>query len=338
MIRESNVTTKECIECGKSKPISSFYRVSKVVSADERMQICSECIAKKYDVNNMKDVIALLRLTDRPFIQNIWNKQKEKWGDDFSLGRYLRVVSSGKNLKDQTFADSDHLENGNDQNIIDANQVDTIVTEDGEEILYSDQMVFDWGTGFSKLEYLRMEKLFKDSLAIYSISTPFDTDQLRGLVKLSILKDQSMMSGDSAKFDKYRKAYDDTLKNLAIRPIDRKGKDQQAGIKSFSQIFRVVERDGFVAPKAEVIHSDNEDIFDKMIISMLNYYNRIVGSELLSEVPLEEKEIYSSMFGTDGQGALTEDEKSDIKIKQADLAQQREIVTPNTQKVDENED
>lgn len=331
-------TTKVCSMCKRAKPLSSYFKVSENVSSDGRMQVCSECIADVYDVNRMDDVISLLRQVDRPFIQLVWDEQKDKHKDGFTIGKYLRIVSSTKPYRLQTFSDSDHLSGGNDQSIIDANQVDTIVTEDGENIEYSDQMVFDWGTNFSKLEYLRMEKLYRDSLMIYTITTPFDMDQLRSLVKLSILKNQAMMKGDDTKFDKYSRAYNDIIKNLAIRPVDRKGKDQQAGIKSFSQIFKTVERDGYVAPKSELINKDVEDIYDAMIVSMLNYYNRIVGQDLLEEVPSEEKELYENYFSEDCGGELSPDEKADIQIKRADLAQQRESLTPDNEKIDDNED
>lgn len=334
----STKTSKKCSTCKRSKPLSSYFKVSENVSLDGRMQICSECIAEVYDVNKIDDVIALLRQVDRPFIQLVWDEQREKYKSEFSIGKYLRVVSSIKPYRLQTFADSDHLSSGNDQSIIDANQVDNIVTEDGENIEYSDQMVFEWGAGFTKLEYLRMEKLYRDSLMIYTITTPFDMDQLRSLVKLSILKDQALMKSDDTKFEKYQRASNDIIKNLGIRPVDRKGKDQQAGIKTFSQIFKTVERDGYVAPKAELINKDVEDIYDTMIVSMLNYYNRIVGQDLLEEVPSEEKEFYEGYFSDDCEGELSADEKADIQIKKADLAQQRETMTPSNEKVDENED
>lgn len=290
------------------------------------MAICSDCLNDKYNVDKIDDVLSLLRKLDRPFLKNIWEDQKAKDGDKFTFGKYLRSISSSKKYRTYTYANSDHI-NGESSYSLD--DLEIIIGDDGQQIEFSEKLVFEWGGGFSKLEYLKLEKMYQDSLQIYEAVSPIDRDQLRTLAKISLRREKAIEVTDVDAFDKYSKQYDSIMKNQSLRPADRQGKDQQAGMKSFSQIFKRVERDGYTAPKKLVVTKDEEDIYDRMIVSILNYYNRIVGEDLLERVPDEEKAMYAESF-TESDHELTPDEIAEKKILEADLDEQRKIMSPDS--------
>lgn len=330
MAKELNKSTKICTTCKKAKPKSSFYKISTDFSEDGRMAICSDCTSQKYNVDNHQHVLSLLRQLDRPFLRRVWDEQREKWKDKFTFGRYLAQISSSKKYRNYDYSGSDHIQD-NGEEIYNLEDVEKIVTADGKEIVLTDQLIFDWGNGFSTLEYLKMEKFFQDALMNYNVVTPIDKDQLRTLIKTSMRRDRALAHNDVNEFDKLSKQYDTIMKSQSLRPMDRQGKDQEAGLKSFAQVFRAVEQEGYTAPQSEVITKDEEDIYDRMIVSILNYYNRIVGEELLEAVPQEEKELYADYF-SDEESNITADERAEREILKTDLDQQRQVMSIDTKK------
>ena len=72
--------------------------------------------------------------------------------------------------------------------------------------------------------------------------------------------------------------------------------DDATGVKSFSQIFEEVEKRGFRKPPALTF---DEDIVDAMIISLANYYNRLVGKQILSELPEDIKQELDEFYELD---------------------------------------
>jgi hypothetical protein len=85
-------------------------------------------------------------------------------------------------------------------------------------------------------------------------------------------------------------------KNAGFRPVDRQGIDGATGIKSFAQIWEEVEKKGFRKPPKPVF---DEDIVDAMIVSLANYYNRLVGKQILAELPDEMKQELDEFYEDD---------------------------------------
>lgn len=330
MAKEVIKSTKTCLSCNKSKPKSSFYKISTDFSEDGRMAICSDCTSQKYNVDNHREVLTLLRQLNRPFLRKVWDEQKEKWQDKFTFGRYLAQITSSKKYSLYDYSSSDHIKD-NGEEIYSLDEIEKIITSEGKEIVVDEQLIFDWGSGFTTIEYLKMEKFFQDSLNNFSVITPIDRDQLRTLIKTSIRRDRALANNDVNEFEKLSKQYDTIMKSQSLRPMDRQGKDQEAGLKSFAQVFKTVEQEGYTAPQSEVITKDVEDIFDRMIISILNYYNRIVGEELLERVPVEDKELYSEYFSEE-EDSRTPEEKLEMEILKTDLDQQRQVLSIDTNK------
>ena len=84
--------------------------------------------------------------------------------------------------------------------------------------------------------------------------------------------------------------------SAGFRPVDRQGIDGATGIKSFAQIWEEVEKKGYRKPPKITF---DEDIVDGIIVSLANYYNRLVGKQILSEVPDEIKKELDEFYEDD---------------------------------------
>lgn len=288
----STVERRVCSRCKKSKSIKAYFKIANPLLPDSRISVCSDCIHETIDEQNINEVIEFLRLTNKPYIKEEWDKSLAKAGR--TIGEYMRIINSLNAYKDFTFANSDNLgNNGNDSSIINAS-VKELETESGKRIYYSSDLISKWGGGFKEFEYLKMEKYYQDMMDTNEIITPVQKDMLQNLAKMIIKRDGYIAEDNITEYSKVSRTYDDMLKSAGFRPIDRRGVDDERGLRSFSQIFEEVEKRGFIKPlspeeadrKLELgAQYYKEDMIDTMLKSILNYYHRLIGKEILSATP-----------------------------------------------------
>lgn len=283
--------SKVCSSCGKTKSISKFYKVNSDLFADGRISKCSDCIDRDVDEDDLGQVMELLRMINKPFIRNTWESAKAD--TQRTVGLYVRWVNSLSHLRNKKYSDGENVTVDKDSDIIDANKIEAIETSEGVEIVYDESLAFKWGAGFTKLETLKLEKYYQDMLNTFTVTAPSDRDILIQLAKMSVIRDKALMSNNIADHTKLSKTISEMMMSAKLRPADRRGQDEQRGIKSFNQIFEEVESKGWVAPPPPVF---DEDIVDQMLVSILNYYNRMVGSTVLSEIPEDVKVELETFF------------------------------------------
>jgi hypothetical protein len=283
------IQKKKCQgDCKKEKPFKFFFKVDSPLFPDGMINICRDCVRAEVDVEDIEDVIGFLRQIDKPFVEKIWNEAVQS--GKHPLGEYIRKINSLQQLKGKNFNDSDGMQGiGKSIDLQSAKMAETIVSQKGNTIEYSDELVNKWGIGYKKHEYLQMEKFYVDMKETHEINTSIHIDQLKQLSYLSVERDRLRQAGDWNNYTKLSKTIEDMTKSAGFRPVDRQGLDDATGIKSFSQIFEEVEKRGFRKPPAVTF---DEDIVDAMIVSLANYYNRLVGKQILSELPEEiQKEL-----------------------------------------------
>ncbi|NUJ17389.1 hypothetical protein FKN04_12440 [Bacillus glycinifermentans] len=286
---------KKCSSCGKEKAHTFFYKVDSPLFPDGMINICRDCVREQVDVDDLEAVIGFLRQIDKPFVEKIWNEAVQS--GRHALGEYIRKINSLQQLKGKTFDDSDGIQGiGKSTDLQTAKLSDSIKTQQGRLIEYSDELVDKWGIGYKKHEYLQMEKFYTDMKETHEINTAIHIDQLKQLSYLSVERDRLRQAGDWPNYNKLSKTMEDMTKSAGFRPVDRQGLDDATGIRSFSQIFEEVEKRGFRKPPA--IKFD-EDIVDAMIVSLANYYNRLVGKQILSELPEDIKEELDEFYEVD---------------------------------------
>ena len=272
-------------DCKKERPVSKFYKVKSPMFPDGMINICSDCVRKEVDIDNIDSVISFLRQIDKPFVQKQWETAVAS--GRYPLGEYIRKVNSLKQVSNDNFNDSDGM-NGKatGANKVDLSSavVDHVFNEKGEVIVYSEELVNKWGTGYTQEEYLTMEKFYQDMRITHDITSPVHIQKLKNLAYDNVLLKRLREKEDVPNYTKLAQAIDKTEQSAGFRPIDRKGIDDATGIRSFAQVWEEVEKNGFRLPPVEMVE---RDVYDGMIISLGNYYHRLVGKKILSEIPEE---------------------------------------------------
>lgn len=290
------VPKKKCLgTCGKERSYTYFFKVDSPMFPDGMINICRDCVRESVDVDNLEQVIGFLRQIDKPFYQKEWEKALSTRDKKHPIGAYMQKLAL-QQYKDETFNHSDGVDGVGKVDLSSINAPDVIESNDGKIIEYSDELVSKWGIGYSKLEYLQMEKYFHDTKSTHEIYTPTHFDTLTQLAYLTIDRNRLRQKGDWTNYTKLSKTIEEMQKSAGFRPVDRQGVDDATGIRSFSQIFEEVEKKGFRKPPPPVF---DEDIIDAMIVSLANYYHRLVGKQILSEIPEEIKEEINAFFEDD---------------------------------------
>jgi len=297
---------KVCSSCNKNKLTTFFYKVDSPMYPDGMLNICRDCVREQIDVEDIGQVISFLRQIDKPFIQNYWDEAcKSK---NHPLGEYIRKVNSLQQVKNKDFNNSDGINGVGKIDLSSAKAPDFIENVKGEVIEYSDELVNKWGIGYKKEEYLRMEKFYQDMRLTHEIQTPVHVQKLMELAYLTIEQQRLRQERDIPNYTKLAKTIDDMEKSAGFRPVDRQGIDGATGIKSFSQIWEEVEKRGFRKPPPPVF---DEDIVDAMIVSLANYYVRLVGGQILKEIPTEIKNELDEFYEDDLTPVELNDEEYD---------------------------
>jgi hypothetical protein len=285
---------KVCNTCGKNKATTFFFKVDSHLFPDGMINTCRDCVREQVDVEDMEQVISFLRQIDKPFLQDYWDVAVKS--KNHPLGEYIRKVNSLSQMKGKNFDNSDGINGVGKIDLSSVKTPDSIENVKGEIIEYSDDLVNKWGVGYKKNEYLKMEKFYQDMRLTHEIHTPVHVNKLMELAYLSIEQERLRQERDMPNYTKLAKTIDDMEKSAGFRPVDRQGIDGATGIKSFAQIWEEVEKKGFRKPPKSVF---KEDIVDAMIISLGNYYNRLVGKQILSEIPDEIKQELDDFYELD---------------------------------------
>lgn len=290
-------------ECGKAKVHTYFYKVNSPMFPDGMINICRDCVRQQVDIENMEEVISFLRQIDKPFIQSYWDEAEKS--KNYTLGEYIRKVNSLSQMKGKDFDNSDGIDGVGKIDLSSAKSPDSLMNVKGEIIEYSDELVNKWGIGYKKDEYLKMEKFYQDMRLTHEIHTPVHVNKLMELAYLTIELERLRKERDIPNYTKLAKTIDDMEKSAGFRPADRQGIDDATGIRSFSQIFEEVEKKGFRKPPKLVF---DEDIIDGVVISLANYYHRIVGMQILSEISDDMKEELDEFYELDETPVELDDE------------------------------
>lgn len=285
---------KKCNTCGRDRAYTFYFKVDSHLFPDGMINTCRDCVRESVDVDDLEQVISFLRQIDKPFIDSYWNEALQT--NRHPLGEYIRKINSLQQLKGKTFDDSKGIGIGTSSDVLSSQAPDTVKSEQGKEIEYSDSFITKWGIGYKKHEYLKMEKFYQDMSDTHDIQTPIHRDMLIQLAKLAVKRDRYIEQDNMNDYEKANRAFEATMKSAGFRPVDRKGGDEQAGIRTFSQIWEEVERRGFrKPPKLEF----DEDIIDGQIIALANYYHRLIGRQIVQEIPDEIKEEMDEFFKDD---------------------------------------
>lgn len=285
-----------CLNCGKPYVGASYYTSKCSIAKDGRYPICKKCLHEKtadhFDHVNFKNVIAQMELPFFPeqYIKALVDSNVGRKSP--VLGMYMKSVNKrgttrqGTTGRDFGVRDLQALEaikesfNGgdldlslNDHSYYYRAGTDTFNNKAIAQVDKEDRLKYQrWGSTFSIEEMDKMNKFYDDMCRSFAVETPQHFKMLEKLAKIDILIDRAIEENDTQAVKHLQDTSNKITADAGFRPIDKISISEQAGIRSFSEIFEEVERDGFVEPYPL---EENKDIIDKTIEVILNHYRRL---------------------------------------------------------------
>lgn len=304
-----------CSNCNKIKTNTNFYVSNSAIAVNGRYPICKVCLATKlesaFDHETFKKIVNsqmelgfygdkyVRALVDSncdsskmigAYMKLLNKKISQDKNEDTNIelnSRDLQAISNIKKMFDNGENVSNH-ETGffyrsfNSPNF----NEDAIEHIDDDEIILNER----WGGGaFSVEEMKRMNDFYNKMITSFVIETPPHFEMLESMAKISVLRNRAIEEGNVPKIKQLSETYAKILQDGGFRPIDKISISEQAGVRSFSEIFEEIERDGFIEPYPL---EENKDVIDKTILVVLNHYRKLHGiSELMDFDSADEEEF-----------------------------------------------
>lgn len=278
---------KYCTKCNTKKKVKDdFYLAANdLISSDGRLNICKQCLSEIVDMNKVETLITAMRAVDRPFLKKTYDDSITSNKKPF--GEYMRMLATPQN-RQRTYLDSEfdgHMEEMIAKSSKDLNRTKTI--EETVKFKVSPDILLKWGN-YSESDLYQLENFYQSMTTANDITTPQHKESLKLLCKLNLEQNKALDEGRINDFKNLNTQYNKTLQDSGFRPIDRKSGGESAGVRTFSQIWEEIERDGFIEPYP---HQEKQDIVDKTIMYMGNYTRKLVNMQSMSSPPSDTPKV-----------------------------------------------
>lgn len=284
-VKNNSTPKKQCEgECKRLLPLTKFYNTNSTFSADGKINICSECLKKMMDYNNIETIYKILQLMDIPFFSNYWEIAKEKTPDN-PWGNYIRMANSKINeFKNRTWKDSKFESKNSSSSIVDNTKNNkTNISEEDLDILME-----KWGDGYTSEEYKLFEKKWNKLIDNYGEKTSFHVEGLITYIRFRVKEELATARGDVKDSKDWGALAKDAAQSAKINVSQLSKSDISGGVELVPQIFEAVEsKVGIISilPKLKEQPMDDADL---IIWCVVNYNRR------LEDKPrIEYKEIWS---------------------------------------------
>ena len=278
---KNNLESKECSRCRTvKKSDGNFYLASNdVINKDHRLPICKLCLEEIVDMADTESFIDILRQIDRPFIRSEYDNsltQKKPFG------YYMTRLAMQQNRK------SNYLDSSFEQTFLEkqpksANDLNKKIKPlDIVKFKITPAMVVRWGGGYSEQDMFQLEQFYVDMVNGNNITTPQHKEQLKLFCKVNLEQNKALEDKRFGEFKTLNQQYNKILQDSGFRPIDKQSGGESVGIRSFSQIWEEIEKDGFI-PRHDIKVS--QDIVDNTIMYLGNYTKKLLNSQVMSSPP-----------------------------------------------------
>lgn len=281
-----NKTEKACSKCLTDKKIVDGYYLSAndVINKDNRLPICKDCLRSLVDMSDVDSLINVMRMVDRPFHKKTYDDALLKSN---AFGYYMRMLGSPQ-MKYWTYLDSSFEGHFEEMIAKDSKELDKTSTIEGTiNFKVTPKLLLKWGN-YSESEIYQLEQFYVDMEGANSVNTPQHREQLKLLCKLNFEQNKALGGGKVNDFKNLNTQYNKILENSGFRPIDKLSGGEAVGIRTFSQIWEEIEKDGFI-PKHDV--STTQDIVDKTIMYLGNYTHKLLNAQTMSAPPSDTPEV-----------------------------------------------
>lgn len=239
-------------------------------------------------MDDVDSLINTMRMVDRPFHKKTYDDALPKSNP---FGYYMRMLGSPQ-LKNKTYLESEfegHFEEMIAKSSKELNKKKNV--EDVIKFKIDADAILRWGSGYDERELYQLETFYDDMITANVVTTPQHKEYLKLICKLNLEQNKALSAGEVTAFKNLNTQYNTMIKDSGFRPIDKKSSDESIGIRTFSQIFEEVEKDGFVKPYP---YQEDQDIVDKTIMYLGNYTRKLVNMQSMSEPPEDTPKIDGS--------------------------------------------
>lgn len=275
-----------CVGCGKTHGKGNFYVSYSKHHANGVLFYCKDYIkSNSYDIEgnvHMKSFQSILRQLDVPYIHSIYVPASETTD---VVGVYFRMYNSFQRFRGLTWADSEFEDiDGEVEHYTDAD-----ITDDINKFVVTEEMLYRWNDEkYNKREIRDLEKFYRDMHLTHTIVTPQHEKALVMICKLQLKMDKALEEDNMISFAKAHTEYQKLLQSSGLRPIDKIGGAEASGIRSFSQIFEKIEKEGYIKPAPIDV---KQDIVDRTIKYLMNYTLKLLDKQILSVPPVDTPKV-----------------------------------------------
>lgn len=136
-------------------------------------------------------------------------------------------------------------------------------------------LMLKWGKLYSADEWLVMEKLYRDMMNSYEITTASHLDYLKMICKTSLKMNQAIDCNDFEGYTKLQKAYDSLMKSAKLTAAQNKS-ESQGEYEAVCELIYMAEEQGFI-PRYDI--EVERDIVDITLGDMKRYLHTLVTQE-----------------------------------------------------------
>ena len=317
---------------------------------DKKINICKDCFGKssinpdtgEVDIEKFK---AVLRQADKPFyldnLQSSINQyQKEhsdvpadevKYHGEGIIKLYMKNTNTLRQLSHKTYANSESdgfvqknstvLKKTGDKTSHSLKKItkqksdDEVIILDEEEFEVTKDMIDLFGEGYTRLEYKKMVKKYKEMSETYVIQTSIHKEALVTYVRFKVKEELATARGDVVEAQKWYTAAQNAAEQGKLTAKSISKEDLQGGLVNFSDIFKMVEGTKERIKIFPEFKYQPKDAADFIIWCYINYERNLNN---MPEVPYkdiyhfydEKKKEYVAMYG-DPYGIFVDDPTED---------------------------
>lgn len=243
MSKNKEETKKKCSKCRVEKDITREYYLasSDIISSDNRITICKECLSSIVDMDDPDTLIRAMRSIDRPFLKETYEGSLSKLN---SFGEYMRMLATRQN-RDKNYLNSEF----SSDNSVYSNKKQQQEFEDGVEAnkdgFTQEGLVAlrkKWGK-FTNEDYEFLEEFYKEYSYSYSTDAPAQVVLYKSIAKIHLQAEKELYEGNI-------KAYKDLMdlssklhNDGKIKAIQNTGADDDKGLSTYGLWIKEIEKE-----------------------------------------------------------------------------------------------
>lgn len=222
------VTSIICSRCGKSKRATNYYSSDSPIHKHYgKIPVCKQCILDMVDPDNMRSVMNMLRMCDKPFIASLYESSMEeaekRGGNPFQMYMKNVVMHQYRNMTwDDSDLDEKHVEN------IAINTIDL------------DREAVNRWRGWDKDDALKLEEYYQDLIGTYEHDTPIQKSIYRNISVAQMQADEAIAQGKSNDYKKYMDVISGLMNDAKIKPLQHTGVDDK-GLNTWGEWVKKIE-------------------------------------------------------------------------------------------------